>query len=98
MIINGIPNTNRHVSHGKKNWAPPCFHVRYGKRQKLPSPIAEPIAARMKVNRPFHRGRSSGFSFSSLLIQQRRHSGTSSFLSSCVVIVLFNPLGFLKIE
>lgn len=32
-----------------KNTAPPCLYERYGNLQKLPSPTADPMAARMKV-------------------------------------------------
>jgi len=67
MIMKGIPMTKRHVNQGKKNLAPPCLKVKYGNLQKLPRPMADPMAAMMKVILPIHLGLSSGLSFSSLL-------------------------------
>src|SRR5699024_1509807 len=48
MIKIGIPAVNKANKYGMKNAPPPLLYASAGKRQILPSPTAEPIAAKIK--------------------------------------------------
>src|SRR5699024_5739752 len=53
-IITGSPTTRRHRKHTRTKAPPPLSEGMHGKRQMLPSPTAEPVAARMKASRDDH--------------------------------------------
>ncbi len=47
-----MPAVSRATRYGTMNAPPPFSYAMYGKRQMLPSPTAEPMAARMNTDRP----------------------------------------------
>src|SRR5690625_4303405 len=59
IIKIGIPAVNNANKYGMKNAPPPFAYASAGKRQILPSPTAEPIAANIKPARVPHCERSS---------------------------------------
>jgi len=47
--LHGIPIVIKAIRYTSKKAPPPCFAARFGKRQALPRPTAEPIAASINV-------------------------------------------------